>query len=133
MALTADYTKIKNYQDLVYIHEDPADPKSPVSLNPVTHSLVFACMAIGLGEITEKNVVDYATRLRVWETGVGTFLQMPDGEGNLVPRTITYHEVEQHIGLHTNAFPNLTTAAFAKKLASVMTDQAAYKIKRERS
>lgn len=131
MALTADYTKIKDYKTLVYIPNDPDDPDAGITLNPVTHSLVFACMAVGLGEITEKNVDKFATRLRMWEIGTGSFLQNAEN-GNLTDRLITYAEVRAHIGLHTNAFPNLTDAAFGKELIRVMTDRAQRKIEFEK-
>jgi hypothetical protein len=77
--------------------------KEDGSLNPVTENLIFATMSVGLGEITEKNHVEFYLRL-----GVADSLSQWPGR-----RThIKLEDVKAHIGLVTNVSDESITKWF---------------------
>ncbi len=117
MSLNWSLAKIKDKDTVCFIPNryDPETEKVGRGLNPVTESLIWACVAIELGEITAKNAKEFHARLERWELVIGNYLR------NRGP--ITLAEVEQHIGLHTNV-SNRSRAAFEKKLALLAMDQA---------
>jgi hypothetical protein len=98
MSLDFYLTDIKDYKTLCWI-DDPLDNV----LNPVTDRLVWGCMAIGIGIITEKTYEEWYIRYRVWcwirHIEVG----------------ITLADVRAHIGLRTNVFPKETRNQFNKR------------------
>lgn len=76
---------------------------------PTTDALIWATMAIGIGEITEQNYEEFYRRLHTIEETAGTFL---NHEGK--PSFITLAEVKRRIGLRTNA-GLITKKTFDKK------------------
>ena len=73
-------------------------------LSPVTHVLIWNAMGIGMGEITSDNVAEWIYRKRIQEVGsLGIDIIWTDSEGNRKERSITDHEIRQHVGLSTNA------------------------------
>lgn len=78
---------------------------------PVTHSIIFACMTVGIGRITDKNVGEFYARMRV--------LYLLESVGGLYengkPRMITMKELNDHVGLFTNV-GNETRAQWARRL-----------------
>lgn len=76
-----------------------------VKPNEMTEAVICACLAVELGKITKDNVVDFYTRISLWE---GAF-------GALTHRKITLEDVEHHVGLSTNV-QNRSWQQFAAKL-----------------
>lgn len=72
MSLNWNLTGIKNYEHLCW-REDGNGEKT---MNPVTHSLIFATMAVDMGEITEKNWKEFWTRIFAWERIHGPYLRV---------------------------------------------------------
>ena len=95
MALTWDVKKIKNSGVVT------TDPNDPNKWHPVTETLVWYCLFVGMPAITEKNRDEFYTRVRVWESVNGPQLQSM-GENGPEPKPITLDNVIEHVGLETN-------------------------------
>lgn len=103
MALTYDLQGIQDYQ-LVCMDDDG-------TMSAVTHGLIFATMAVGIGTIDAKTAPEFYARLNLYERAMGTFT-VKAGE----PHYITPGEVYAHIGLKTNVFPVETRAKWMKRV-----------------
>lgn len=88
----------------------------------VTNALIWATMAVGIGEITEANWEEFAGRITAYEQAGGAFLQYADGD-RIRDRPITPDEVHQRVGLKTNVFPKESKAAFNRKLARISRER----------
>ena len=84
----------------------------------ISKALIFATMYIGIDQITEGNAWRFWVRLNAWERCVGHLVVT--GEGT--PYSITIEDVRNHIGLRTNAFPEISGAEYAIKLYSTVRD-----------
>lgn len=89
-------------------------------LNPgLTQCMCFACMFVGIGEITEENHERVAARIRDWQKlnypMMNRAVTRPDGTtyGKSIP--ITIDQVKRYIGLKLNV-GYMTPAAFGKQL-----------------
>jgi hypothetical protein len=113
MSLDWNLTKIKDYETVCWV--DPETVGSPArgiwtyndqdkALNPVTYSIIWGTMAVGIGQIKESNLDEFFTRLHIWESVTGK------------DNKTTYEQLKQHIGLNTNVFPKESTAAFMEKM-----------------
>lgn len=137
MALTWSVRNIKNADDVCWStatknNVNYGRVRGEEYLHPITDSLIWATMALGLNEITESNVDEwearyalaYATRwlgpLSVWNgQPVG-----PNGENAhcFTERYITRADLEQHIGLYTNA--NVESAsAWRKRVVERLSEE----------
>lgn len=128
MSLNWDVSKVSEDVRLV---ADP-DGGEPV-MNPVTNALIWATMAVGIGEITEKNVEEFYTRLHVWEIALGPYLSDTDKDGNRKPYLMTPTDVQNHIGLVANVAYESTAKFRAKvmrNLEGIASDRW-YAFKRE--
>lgn len=105
---------VKNRVDRCWI-PDPSIPdtaafkhdKSRMIVAPVTQGIIFTCMAVGIGHITDENADEFFARSVIWDTLHG---QKP----------FTIEEVRDHIGLRTNVFPNESRAQWVKR---ILTDK----------
>jgi len=89
MALDWYFGKVENFKQVCFQNK---------KMNPVSHSLIFATMVIGMNEITKKNWAKFYARLHLWELIHGAYLSK-----NGKPFLISADEVKRHIGLSTNA------------------------------
>lgn len=128
MSLNLDLSKVHDHENLCSIEGE----NGVRVINPVTHALMWATMIIGWEEITEKNYIEWYTRLRSWEIVAGSLLYEYNGDQRQ-SRYITLKDVHQHIGLRTNAFPKITDAAFAKKLRMRLEERVASELKGEQA
>jgi hypothetical protein len=94
--------------------EPVGDVSDKKKLTDITETLIFCTMYIGMAEITEKNYLEFYTRLSIYERVMGNFLYNGNGETR-TPRYFTIQDIKQHIGLQTNASP-LTKTQFTKDL-----------------
>lgn len=88
MALNWNIEKCKNWKQLKSDKEWP-----------ITNALIWATMAVQMGDITENNYEEFYRRLHIIESKNGTFLNEPGGE----PYFITKAAIKRRIGFHTNA------------------------------
>jgi hypothetical protein len=70
-------------------------------LSRTTNALIWACLVIGIREITKKNVDEFTRRMTAWETKHGPARV----DANGTPVQFTREEIAAHVGLHTNATP----------------------------
>ena len=110
MSLDWNLTKINNNLEVCWEkNEDGTD-----RLNPVTESLIWLTMGIGMGSITEDNQSDFYCRVAMYEKLFGTMLSYwKDSKKVSVP--ITPEDINNHIGLSTNVSKD-TDAAFRKRI-----------------
>lgn len=78
-----------------------------------TNAIVWATMAVGIGDLTEADAPTFYARLHVYERLVGAFRIGADG-----PIYFTPAEVRRYIGLHTNVARD-TDAAWRKRIMAV--------------
>lgn len=91
---------------------------------PITEALVFATILVGMNEITEQNVGEFFTRLRIVERVYGPLLlSRASSPSN---RYITYKEVRQFVGLHANAaiLTLVPTTRFGRKVMQTLREEA---------
>jgi len=115
MSLDADYSKIKNYETVVYqkfLEPPRAKP------NPTTEALVFMTMFIGMNSIEEKNHLEFIRRADVWQDINGPILRCGDG----TDKRVTLEDVRAHIGLSTNA-STMTAQKFKRQMEAAAYDK----------
>lgn len=121
MALTFDFTNIKNYKTTVWIPEPTEENPDAARMNPVTEALIFGTMSIGIGRFTEKNIAEVAARFRIIER-----LQGPMLTKNGEDAYLTDEDFLAHIGLFTNVSEE-TRSAWARRMfvnkGTSITDQ----------
>jgi len=76
-------------------------------------SLIFSCIPVGIGEITEANHEEWYSRYRQWYIANGWD-----------DPYLTLADVRNGIGLSTNVFPKETDAKFRKKIAGIVERKA---------
>ncbi len=108
MSLDWSLTKIENWQKLCWL-PDPENAEE-TRLNPVTHTLIFRAMTVGMGQITEKNYVEFYLRCKLASECFGQPLQK-----NGDTFDVTLEDVKAHIGLSTNV-SNTTITSFMKNV-----------------
>jgi hypothetical protein len=110
MSLDWNLTKINNNLEVCWEKNEDGTDK----LNPVTESLIWLTMGIGMGSITEDNQSDFYCRVAMYEKLFGTMLSYwKDSKKVSVP--ITPEDINNHIGLTTNVSKD-TDAAFRKRI-----------------
>ena len=120
MGLTYDLTKVKDW-DTKYPNVVTKNYKDEdeYSMNPITNIIIFGTIITGIRDLTEKTVKEFFTRLKMSELASGEgYLRNGDG-----PRGITYQEVLDHVGLHTNA-SDITKAKFNNNMSRNLRDKA---------
>jgi len=89
MALEYDLSRIENWQELIIKDEEQHD-----CLNLTTDRLIWATIAVDLGEITQTNAVEFWTRMKFLEK-----IRHPrycDG--------LSLDIIRRHIGLKVNVY-----------------------------
>ena len=104
MPLIADYTGIKDYNDVVRTKDGQENPK--------TVNIVFAMMPIGMSSITEKNIKEVATRMSMF---------------GYLDKSMTMDDLRAHIGLKVNV-TDMTAAGFNKHFANIKRRDHAYAV-----
>ena len=87
MSLNWNIRSVREYEELVDGGRESA----------ITEMLVWATMAIGLGDITEKNADEFYARVKLAEKLTGTFGWVEGKNYSLQPE-----DVQRRIGLSTN-------------------------------
>jgi hypothetical protein len=109
MALNWNLGKIKDWERVTKVDD---------KLSPITHDIIWHCLFIGLGEITQTNWMEWWMRyktLNAFDDVQTEFLRMADDvETKRTP--LQASDVRAHIGLTTNAFPNMTKTQFYERL-----------------
>ena len=108
MPLTFNLKDIKVYKKLCYAEAGTGeDGKELYKINDNTERVIFKTMVVGLGEITEKNYVEFATRVLMYQ-GVVTSRN-----------PLTVSDIKQHIGLRVNV-SNESRSKFMRRMEGVV-------------
>jgi len=108
MALSWWVEDIEDFKNVVWRGSE--DDPDGVTMNPVTHGLIFLTISVGLGEITDSNADEFYARAHIVEQLHGAMCRIGGEEVYLTPQ-----EVKQHIGLRTNV-RNETRIQWAKRM-----------------
>lgn len=100
--------KIEDHKNVCYIGSE--DDPDGVHIQPLTRSLIFLTLNVGIGEITERNADEFYARLHIIERIQGASTRLGGEEVYTTPQ-----EVRAHIGLRTNV-PTETRARWAKRM-----------------
>lgn len=114
MALHYDFTKVENVDEL---HK--SDDECGIS-----HSLVWATVAVGIGNLDEKNLEEFYIRLK-WLERDGAFMKSKVG-----PIYFTLEMLRNRLGMHTNAGYE-TRAAWVKRQSKYMLDKVQRDVAKE--
>lgn len=114
MALHYDFTKVEGIDEL---HEQEDE-------RGISHSLVWATLAVGIGDLNEENLKEFYIRLKYLERD-GAFMT-----GNDEPIYFTLEMLRKRIGLHTNAgYEN--RSAWKKRQSKYMLDNIERDVEKE--
>lgn len=106
MALHYDFTKVENVDEL---HESEDE-------RGISHSLVWATLGVGIGNLNEENLEEFYIRLKYLERD-GAFMTSNGG-----PIYFTLDMLRKRIGLRTNAgYEN--RSAWKKRQSKYMLDK----------
>ncbi len=124
MALHWTIDKIKNYLEVCWKTAQENNPAYQYKngdriLNPLTEGLIWATIAVELGEITEKNVDEWLFRLACLEVVDASPFRVPPSR----------EDVLSHVGLRTNVI-NRSRAYFLKKISIIVADRASSAVRR---
>lgn len=125
MSLNYELGKIKDWKTVTRAtaeHDDPGRgyKKGDEIMSPVTNTLIWCTLGIGMGEITEENVYEFYGRLRIQEALNGAYLRYHEEGGGIRDEYITLEQVKAHIGLTTNVFPKRTHSEFLKQVITAV-------------
>jgi hypothetical protein len=121
MSLDYQLGAIKDWKTVCF--EKHGTPES--RMNPITHSIIFATMAVDVGQITAKNADDFFERLDLIQREAGGLLFEPDRS----PYWITRENVRAHIGLRTNV-PDMPRKRWNKKQEDIRRRELAREVAR---
>jgi hypothetical protein len=97
-----------------------ADREKKQETNGFCDGLIWATIYTGIARIKEENVVDFYSRLRLYDRCIGhVWSDQHDNDGNLVHQFPTLEQVRDFIGLKTNATP-MTLAGFLVNMKKMM-------------
>ena len=99
-------------------------------MNPVTNTLIWETMSIGIPRITEKTWEEFARRIHISQQIHGGYIYKIEDHVKKY-RFVTAAEVKSHIGLHTNA-SSKTKTVFMKDIYFWMEKMANGAIKKEK-
>jgi hypothetical protein len=119
MSLNWNLGKIKNHGELCWLPAKEGQADGDREMNPKTNDLIWATMAVNLGEITEENAAEFHRRLDLWSAALG----IPKYE-------ISLEDVRAHVGLKTNV-GDKTLRAWMARVAGIVKDELARDKRRE--
>lgn len=143
MSLNFNLGDIKNHRRKCWIPKAKADEMGwpgfdrnarGAAMHPNTKLLIFQTMAVGIGRITEANVAEFYTRIKLLEKLNG----LTDGWWGIEPtatksewthRPIEPKDIEGHIGLETNV-PDEPRAEWQRRIIKRDLDSWHYEAKR---
>ena len=114
MALHYDFTNVENVDEL---HESEDE-------RGISHSLVWATMSVGIGDLQEGTLEEFYIRLK-WLERDGAFMTSKEG-----PLYFTLDMLRKRLGMHTNAgWEN--RSAWVKRQSKYMLDKIERDVKKE--
>lgn len=114
MALSYDFTTVKGIDEL---HKDEDE-------RAISHSLIWATMSVGIGDLTEKNLEEFYIRVKFLERD-GTFMNSHDKE-----YPFTLEMLRKRVGLRTNVGYE-SRSAWLKRQTKYALENIERKVKKE--
>jgi len=108
MSLNWNLEKIADYKTVCWTEDG--------GLSPTTESLIWATLAIGVGEITSKTEAEFYARINLYERTFGAFQVKLGEDGKREEVYITREDIRSHRGLSTNVFPMETRTKWLKRI-----------------
>jgi hypothetical protein len=102
MSLNWNIEQVKDNKQVCWLEDG--------QMNPVTHTLIYSTISVGLGSITDKNLDEFVARFRIIEKLHGPLIWR-DGKESL----LTDEEITAHVGLYCNV-SNETRAQWARRI-----------------
>ena len=122
MALSWDLTAIEKSKELCWMPSTAEEGK--FELHPVTNVLIWSTMLVGFNKITQKNHKEFHRRLIEFEVVTGNkMLSFQKVDGGIEERQPDLQEIEDHIGLATNA-NTMTTKQWKAYLGRIVGEEA---------
>ena len=116
MSLNFDYHLVPDH-----ITTSPFDENK---IHPVTNYLIWSSLLTGISSITKANVDEVFRRIAVLQKLNGSDIQYSDSiSGDWVEIYLTRQDIENHIGLWTNA-SSLTDVQFDMKIMDRLSREA---------
>jgi hypothetical protein len=105
MALHWNIENVKDSDSLKVQEGTDSDGALLYRLHHKTEALIFACISVGIGTITEDNAAEFYARIRIIEGARGAMCYgpIPEGHTGRPPEDpFTIGDIRRHIGLGTN-------------------------------
>ena len=118
MSLDWNVSEVKNMESVCFELRQEDEETPGRYLNPITKELIWATIAIEMGQITEKNYCEFWMRLSMNDLVYGPRIGYRKGS-----RSITLEEVRKHIGLRTNVGTKPVTQMYKRLLKAVEKSQ----------
>ena len=112
MSLNYDLTKCEN---LRFKDESLTEEERDAAWR-WTEAIIFRTMAVGIGEITTENAIEFWTRNMIYSL-------LTDG-----PR-LSYELILEHVGLTTNVFPKESDTKWRKRILDGKTMDLRYELR----
>ena len=125
MSLNYEFGRVKDWETLHGGLKAEADC-TPEELHEYykTINLAWASMAIDLGDVTEKNYLDFYIRVNTFQHLFGCFLWKHNQElDKAEPYYYTLEDIERRIGFSTNVADKPYSAFYKKMSKSVQEDR----------
>jgi len=106
VALTYELGRIEDYETVCY---NKTDVEGMLEMKIETQTIIFGTMVVDLGEITEKNYIEWWQRYNMWCAIKGI-------------KVIDLELVKAHIGLRTNVVTLATHTWMTKRVRQFMQD-----------
>ena len=106
MSLNYDFSKV----DKQYWLDEEND-----EFTLVAQAMPWMAVAVGIGEITVNNYIDFYNRVHIFETLFTPFRHKTNDYGELEKVFLSLDEAKNFIGLHTNV-SNETETKFRKRV-----------------
>lgn len=123
MSLNFSLTEIKNYKEVCWLPVDSTIPRMFLDIaevngeermmNPKTHQIIWGCMPVGIGVISERTAPEWYARYSLW------------CRIKKLTESITMQDVKDHIGLSTNVFPEESRTKWMKRIVAAELDDFA--------
>lgn len=124
MALHYDLGEINDYKNLCYQDAGrDSEGNELTRIDPDTDSLIWATMAVGIGEITDRNYIEFWIRMNTLHM---LWAGMRGDTVNVMPLAT----VKAHIGLSTNVAYE-TSGKWFKRIVKGKTEEIQYQEERK--
>lgn len=113
MSLDYNLGGIKNHKDVCFVGEG-----DEARMNPVTESLIFTMLSIGMPKITDENVQEFFIRAQMVERIYGPPMNSASG-----PVSYSLDNIRKHVGMSTNA-TEFSKAKFSSHIGRILRERA---------